>query len=204
MQPRSYVSLAPWTGHHAAAVRIRQRAQPEHDPEPHGAVHSLGATENARPPMFLMHHVDPAEIVDEIGDRDVMEENGQRFVNLVRLSFGDLDRDLAAELMPTALRQSVQLEVWCPVSPIVPGIPCYGGDVPEWDHYTIWDVAPRIMRWRLDPQTGASFWEFIGTVRKPARALDPVMVLAQQSYGQLPLYSVLRTPERFPAPRPRP
>lgn len=204
MHPRSYVSQTPWTGHHAAAVRIRQRARPEHDPEPDGVVWPLGATENARPPMFLMHHVDPAEIVDEIGDRDVIEENGERFVNLVRLSFGDLDRALAAELMPTALRQSLQLEVWCPVPPIIPGmLPGYG-DVAEWDHYTIWDVAPRIMRWRLDPQTGASFWEFLGTVRKPARAIEPVMAMAQDAYGQLPLYSVLRTPEPHPAIRQRP
>lgn len=197
-------SMIGWTGHHATAVRIRQRAHEHHDPEPHGVVWPLGATECARPPMFLMQHVEAAEVSGWIGDRDVIEEDGQRFVNLVRLSFGDLDRDLAAELMPTAIRRSIQLEVWCPVPPIIPGmLPGYGDDR-EWDHYTIWDVSPRVMHWRPNPQTGRNFWEFIGTVRKPTRAIEPVMVMAHDAYGQLPLYSVLRTPERFPAPRMRP
>lgn len=203
MHPYLRTYLGHWTGHHAAAVQVRQRHRPEHDPEPHGIVRPLGATESVRPPMFLLEHTDPS-VVDEIGDRDVIEENGERFVNIVRLSFGDVDRDLAAELMPDAIRRSFQLEVWCPVPPIVPGmLPGYG-DVPEWDHYTIWDVSPRIVRWRLDPQTGSNFWEFIGTVRKPTRAIDPVMAMAHSAYGQLPLYSVLRTTEPHPAIRQRP
>lgn len=190
MTPPHPTAMNEWTGHTALAVRLRPRAALEHDPVPDAPVVHLGPTDSPRPPMFLLTPGQwPVEPL--MTDRATFEMDGRHLVNLVKLSFGDVDRQLAAELMPNAIRRSLQLEVWCAAD-----APAYtdGPHEPqEWDHYTVWDVSPLVARWRLDSASGTHHWEFIGAVNRPLRAIEPVMVeVAQRHQGQMPLFSVLR------------
>jgi hypothetical protein len=137
--------------------------------------------------MFLLA---PARLPVEplLEDRAAFAVDGEHIVNLVRLSFGADDMALAVELMPNPARRSIHLEVWCaaeePANPHAPQ---------EWDHHTIWDVSPMLVRWRHDRGGGGGFWEFIGKVNRPQRAVEPVMVEAAQRHeGELPLFCTRR------------
>jgi len=140
--------------------------------------------------MFLLEPALPDASTAHLDARCLFDDNGQRIVNMVRLSFGDVDRSLALELMPYPVPRSLHLEVWCPADRPEPD-----DDVPDWDWYSVWDVAPVLSRWQRCSATGVGYWEFAGAVRRPLRAMIP-----WGTTGEVPLFGVLRTPEALPAP----